>query len=150
MLSEASGIQILTNTGLYTAMNGKFLPKYAFTETPEQLAARWIDEAKNGIENTGIYPGFIKIAVERKPLEEIQRKIVTAACITHKETGLTIMSHTGLAIPAFQQLEILEQQGLIHQLLSGLMPTMKKIIANNWKQHGKEFGLPLTNLLPIN
>ena len=112
MLSEASGIQILTNTGLYTATNGKFLPEYAYTETAEQLATRWIDEAKNGIESTGIYPGFIKIAVERKPLEEIQRKIVKAACITHKATGLTIMSHTGLAVPAFQQLEILEQQGV--------------------------------------
>ncbi len=112
MLSEASGIQILTNTGYYTAMNGKFLPKHAFTETAEQLAARWIYEAKNGIEGTGIYPGFIKIAVERKPLKDIQRKIVAAACITHKATGLTIMSHTGLAVPAFQQLEILQQYGV--------------------------------------
>ncbi len=112
MLSEKSGVQILTNTGYYTAMNGKFLPKHAFTETPEQLAERWIFEAKNGIEGTGIFPGFIKISVERKPLEEINRKIVEAACIAHKATGLTIMSHTGLADPAFQQLEILEQYGI--------------------------------------
>ncbi len=112
MLSEKSGIQILTNTGYYSAVNAKYIPKHGFTETAEQLAVRWIDEAKNGIEGTGIYPGFIKIAVERKPLEEINRKVVEAACITHKATGLTIMSHTGLAVPAFQQLEILEQYGV--------------------------------------
>jgi phosphotriesterase-related protein len=112
MLSEKSGINIITNTGLYTAVGGKFLPLYAHTENAEQLAGRWINEAKNSIENTGIYPGFIKIAVERKPLEDIQRKTINAACIAHLATGLTIMSHTGLAVPAFQQLEILKKNGI--------------------------------------
>jgi phosphotriesterase-related protein len=112
ILSEKSGIQIITNTGYYSAVGAKFLPKHAFEETAEQLAARWIDEAKNGIEGTGIYPGFIKIAVERAPLEEINRKVVEAACITHKATGLVIMSHTGPAVPAFQELEILENYGV--------------------------------------
>ena len=112
MLSEKSGIQIITNTGYYSAVGGKFLPEHTFTETAEQLAARWIDEAKNGIEGTVIYPGFIKIAVEREPLEEIHRKVVEAACITHKATGLVIMSHTGPALPAFQEIEILKQNGI--------------------------------------
>ena len=111
-LSEKSGIQILTNTGLYTAVNGKFLPKFAFEESAEQLAERWIEEVRNGIEGSGVFPGFIKIAVERKPLEDIQRKIVEAAGITHKATGLVIMSHTGPAVPAFQEIEILEKMGI--------------------------------------
>jgi phosphotriesterase-related protein len=112
ILSEKSGIQILTNTGYYSAVGGKFIPKHGFEETAEQLANRWIDEAKNGIEGTGIYPGFIKIAVERAPLQEINRKVVEAACIAHKATGLTIMSHTGLAVPAYQEIEILKQYGV--------------------------------------
>ncbi len=111
-LSEKSGIQIITNTGYYSAVGAKFLPQHAFEESAEQLAERWIDEAKNGIEGTGICPGFIKIAVERKPLEEINRKVVEAACITHKATGLVIMSHTGPAVPAFQELEILKEFGV--------------------------------------
>jgi len=112
ILAEKSGIQIITNTGYYSAVGAKFIPKHGFTESAEQLAERWIKEAKNGIENTGVYPGFIKIAVERKPLEEINRKVVEAACITHKATGLTIMSHTGLALPAYQQLDILAEYGV--------------------------------------
>jgi len=112
LLSEKSGIQIITNVGYYSAVNAKFIPEHGFTETAEQLAERWIDQAKNGIEDTGVYPGFIKIAVERSPLEAINKKVVEAACITHKATGLTIMSHTGLAVPAFQQLEILEEYGI--------------------------------------
>ncbi|MFW6310455.1 MAG: phosphotriesterase family protein, partial [Prolixibacteraceae bacterium] len=112
ILSERSGIKLITNTGYYSAVNGKFLPEHAFEETAAQLADRWIDEAENGIEDTGVYPGFIKIAVERKQLEEIHRKVVEAACITHLATGLTIMSHTGLSTPAFQQLDILEEYGV--------------------------------------
>lgn len=112
ILSEKSGIQIITNVGYYSAVGAKFIPKHGFTESAEQLAQRWIYQAKNGIENTGVFPGFIKIAVERAPLKEINRKVVEAACITHKATGLTIMSHTGLAVPAFQQLDILKQYGI--------------------------------------
>ncbi|MCG6186798.1 phosphotriesterase family protein [Maribellus maritimus] len=112
MLVEKSGLQIIINTGYYSAVGAKYIPEHGFTETAEQLAERWIEEAKNGIEGTGVYPGFIKIAVERASLEEINRKVVEAACITHKATGLTIMSHTGLAVPAFQELEILKNYGV--------------------------------------
>ncbi len=112
ILTEKSGIQLITNTGYYSAVDAKFLPQHAFTETAEELAQRWIFEAKNGIEGTGVFPGFIKIAVERKSLEEINKKIVEAACITHKATGLTIMSHTGPAIAAFGQIDILEKYGI--------------------------------------
>ena len=111
-LSEKSGVQIITNTGYYTAMRGKYLPESAYSESAEEIASHWIDEAQNGIEGTGIYPGFIKIAVERAPLKEINRKIVEAACIAHRETGLTIMSHTGPAVPAFEQIEILKKQSI--------------------------------------
>lgn len=111
MLSEKSGIQIITNTGYYAA-NEKYVPDFAFTESAEELAARWIDEATNGIEGTGVYPGFIKIGVEPGPLTELNKKLVKAACITHRETGLTIMSHTGPAVPAFQELQILKENGI--------------------------------------
>lgn len=112
ILSEKSGIQILTNIGYYSAVGAKFIPEHGFTESAQQLANRWVFQAMNSIEETGIYPGFIKIAVERAPLEEINRKVVEAACITHKKTGLVIMSHTGLAVPAFQQIDILKKNGI--------------------------------------
>ncbi len=40
ILSEKSGIQILTNTGLYTAVGGKYLPPYAFTASAPAAAER--------------------------------------------------------------------------------------------------------------
>ena len=107
-LSKASGLHILTNTGLYGARNGMFLPDYVATETAEQLARRWIDEYRNGIDGTGIRPGFIKIGVNNGPLNEADRKLVEAAARTHAETGLTIAAHTGDAAAAMEELAIVQ------------------------------------------
>ncbi|WP_339753331.1 phosphotriesterase [Algoriphagus aquimarinus] len=112
-LSEQSGIQLITNTGFYGAVGGKYLPDFAFTETAEELANRWIDEFENGIGATGIKPGFIKISVnEESPLREIDSKLVKAAGFTHRETGLQIASHTGTWATAKQEVEILQEMGI--------------------------------------
>lgn len=80
--------------------------------SPEEIAQIWIEEAKNGIGNTGIKPGFIKIGVNDSDFSETDKKLVAAACLTHLETGLTIMSHTGRASAALAQLQILKQYGV--------------------------------------
>ncbi|MEP0712161.1 phosphotriesterase [Algoriphagus sp.] len=112
-LSEQSGIQLITNTGFYGAVEGKYLPDFAFTESAEQLSRRWIVEFENGIEETGIKPGFIKISVnEESPLREVDAKLVKAAGLTFKETGLNIYSHTGTWKTAKQEVAILEEMGV--------------------------------------
>ena len=40
------------------------------------------------------------------------RKIVTAAALTHNQTGLVIASHTGPDMPAFAQMEVLKANGV--------------------------------------
>ena len=75
-LSEQSGLNILTNTGYYGASDNKYLPKWAFTETAEQLAGRWVAEFEKGIEGTGIRPGFIKTGVNNGKLSELHRKLI--------------------------------------------------------------------------
>lgn len=111
-LSENRGIHILTNTGYYGAAGDKYVPAHAYDEQPEQLAARWIAEWKQGIDGTGIRPGFMKIGVDSGPLSEIDRKLVRAACIAHLDTGLTIASHTGDGTAALEQLDELESLGV--------------------------------------
>jgi phosphotriesterase-related protein len=112
ILAEKSGVQILINTGYYGAAGYKFLPPWAFTESAEQLAERWITEAKNGIEDTGVQPGFIKIGVNGGELSELETKLITAAGLAHLETGLTICSHTGPAAAALGQIAVLQKMGI--------------------------------------
>ena len=111
-LSELSGLNILTNTAYYGGSDHKFLPQHTFSETAVQLSARWINEWETGIDGTGIKPGFMKISVNPDHLSPISQKLVEAAAKTHLKTGLTIASHTGPAVAAFEEIEILKQQGV--------------------------------------
>ncbi|TVQ03636.1 MAG: phosphotriesterase [Balneolaceae bacterium] len=109
-ISDSTGLQIVTNTGIYGAADDRYIPDYAYHETSEELAARWIDEFRNGIDGTGIRPGFIKLAFDDGEPSEIDTKLFEAGVITHLETGLTIAVHTGSNLAAVQtQFEILEK-----------------------------------------
>ncbi len=110
-LADATGLEIWTNTGLYAARDRQYLPDYAKTETAPQIAKRWVEEHRKGVD--GMKPRFIKIGVNRAPLHELDRKIVQAAALCSQETGLTIASHTSGAGPAaLEQLEIVTATGL--------------------------------------
>jgi phosphotriesterase-related protein len=112
-ISEATEINILTNTGYYAAVNDRYVPAHAYRDSAEELARIWIKEFQKGIGDSGIRPGFIKIAVDLGPLSQIDAKIVRAAALTHLETGLTIASHTGDSLEAVSdQLKILAEEGV--------------------------------------
>ena len=112
-LSDSSGIHILTNTGYYGVGNNKFIPENAMNASPKDLAAHWINEYEHGIDGSGIKPGFIKISVENQDdLSQMHENLVRAAALTHLETGLTIVSHTGTDGPAIAQLKVLNDMGV--------------------------------------
>jgi len=112
-LSDKTGLNILTNTGYYGAKNNKFVPKIVFEASPEEIAKKWIDEFNNGIDSSGIRPGFIKISVDQdNKLSNLHEKLIRAAALTHLNTGLTIVSHTGPQGPALAQITILKQMGV--------------------------------------
>jgi len=132
-LSNSSGLNILTNTGYYGAVNNKYIPQHAFNETADQLAARWILEWDNGVDGTGVKPGFIKIGVEKGNLTDLHKKLVIAAARTHLKTGLTIASHTGPAIPAFEQLDILHNEGVAPEAFIWVHAQSEKDLGNHVK-----------------
>jgi predicted metal-dependent phosphotriesterase family hydrolase len=108
-----SGMQIVTNTGYYAAANARYVPEDAYKESAAQIADRWSREWFEGIDTTGIRPGFIKTAVGDGPLSEIERKLIQAALLTHKKTGLTIQTHLGGNVEVAQEiLGLLDQEGV--------------------------------------
>lgn len=109
-LAEATGVDIWINTGIYGAANHKFVPAFARTETAGQLAKRWIGEARQGVD--GVKPRFIKTGVNQAPLDELDRKLVEAAAMTSRETGLTIASHTNSGAAALEEVEIVTAKGI--------------------------------------
>jgi phosphotriesterase-related protein len=109
-LAQASELQIVTNTGYYGAGQNKFLPEHALTESPNDLSLRWLREWRDGIDQTGVRPGFIKIGVDAGPLSGVHRKLVRAAARTHLLSGLTIAAHTGDGTAALAELATLKQE----------------------------------------
>jgi len=103
-LADAVGMDIWTNTGIYGAANHKYVPAFARAESAEQLARRWIRETRRGVD--GVKPRFIKTGVNKGPLDGLDRKLVRAAAITSRESGLTIASHTGDGVAAVEEVEI--------------------------------------------
>ncbi len=111
-LSAATGLHILVSTGYFGAWGNRYLPPYVSSESVDQLAERMIGEWEDGIDDTGIKPGFIKIGFDPGNLPELHQKIVHAAARAHLKTGLPIASHTVGAICALEQIEILKNEGV--------------------------------------
>lgn len=111
-LSQESGLRIVSNTGYYGAAGDKHLPAHAFKESARDLAERWTNELRRGIDGTDILPGFMKIGVDPGPLSDVDRKLVEAAGIAHKAIAVPIASHTTDGVAAHQALDVLESQGV--------------------------------------
>ena len=109
-LADTTDIQIITNTGFYGAANDRYIPQFAYEKSEEEIAALWIDEFENGIDQTGIKLGFIKLAFDNGEPSEIDVKLFKAGILTHLATNLTMAVHTGNNPEAVdQQLKLLEQ-----------------------------------------
>ena len=111
-LSEASGVQIVTNTGYYGAVDNKYLPPHAFVESADDLAQRWLKEFAEGIDGTGIRPGFLKLGVGGGKLPPLHQKLLRAAARVHRAVGLPIAVHTGDGAAALDELRILGEENV--------------------------------------
>jgi phosphotriesterase-related protein len=109
-LSERSGLNVLTVTGNYAAFDNRFLADYVRTDSVEALADRWIREWHDGIDGTDVRPGFIKLGFNGGALSDVEKKLIRAAALAHRATGLTIGAHTGPATAAYEELAILEAE----------------------------------------
>jgi phosphotriesterase-related protein len=108
-ISDSSGVEIITNTGYYAGANDRYVPESAYESSSEEIAQIWIDEFEKGIDETGIRPGFIKLAFD-KGASEIDLKLFNAGILTHISTGLTMVVHAENNLQAVgKQLELLEK-----------------------------------------
>lgn len=115
-LSIATGLNIVTNTGFYGGANDKFIPKHAYSMSAQEMATHWTQEFEQGIDETGIRPGFIKIGVDSieskmSHLSKIDTTIVHAAAIVSQRTRLTVTCHTGGGYAGLSALRLFVQHG---------------------------------------
>jgi phosphotriesterase-related protein len=72
------------------------------------LTALFIREIREGIEDTGVKAGFIKIATSDTGMTAMEQKFLRAAGRAARDTGAVVASHTTSGLTAQKQVDILE------------------------------------------
>jgi phosphotriesterase-related protein len=117
-VSQKSGINIICATGVYfeeAGMAATFRHLHV-----EDIAENYILEIENGIGKSGIKPGVVKIATGQGQVTDYERKILQAAAIAAKATGLPVLSHTQKCTCGHDQIDyMIAGQLSPHRLLVG-------------------------------
>lgn len=108
-ISEQTGVHIVTTTGLYTEDSW---PEHYKEMGEEDYESFMLAEIADGIGNTGIKPGAIKIAV--LDLTEQQEKVLRAAGRVANESGMMLTVHPGFDIgnDGRRIIKILKEEGV--------------------------------------
>jgi phosphotriesterase-related protein len=115
-ISEKSGIHIICSTGLYSEAEGApgyFKVRQTFVgNAVEEIYELFMAEITQGIGETGIKAGVIKVATGDGIISPYEEIVLKAAAKTQKETGIPIMTHTGgAATMGIEQADLLISEG---------------------------------------
>ena len=108
-ISQNSGIHVIATTGLYTEDTW---PDRFREMTIKELMQYMQNEIDNGIEDTDIKPGHLKIAIT--DLTRQQERVIRAAARVSNDTGLSLTVHPGMIIGSDGRtiLKILREEGM--------------------------------------
>lgn len=107
-VSEATNFPIVVATGIYRE---PWVPDWAHAASEDALCAWMLRELNEGIEDTAVRAGFIKLSAGDDGLTEVEKKILRAAARAARATGAAIGSHTIRGRVVRDQLDILEASG---------------------------------------
>lgn len=110
-ISRASGVHVVMGAGWYREVT---YPDYIATTSTEELARFLVREIEEGVDGTGIRPGFIgEIGTERGSISPAQERVFRAAGRAHVRTGIPILTHTThWGELALEQLDLLAEEGV--------------------------------------
>ena len=107
-VSRGSGVNIICATGTW-----RDIPRVFWTATPDDIAPLYIREIQQGIEDTDIKAGVIKVANDMGGVTPEGEIILRAAARAHKATGVPISTHTWAPERVGeQQVAIFEDEGI--------------------------------------
>jgi phosphotriesterase-related protein len=108
-LAEVTPIHIVAPTGVYREA---FTPPSLQELSAEALAEMWVRDLTEGIEDTEVRAGFIKISMSDDGPTRLEVRNLKAAVLASRQTDAVVASHTASGAIARRQMEILESAGL--------------------------------------
>jgi phosphotriesterase-related protein len=114
-LAEATPIHILAPTGVY---RDAYIPASLREMDENKLADLWTRELTEGMEETSLRAGFIKLAMSDDGITALETRNLKAAAQASINTGAIIASHTIGGRVARHEMDILEKAGLdLHRFI---------------------------------
>jgi phosphotriesterase-related protein len=108
-LADVTPIHLIVPTGVYREA---FTPPSLRELSAEALAEIWIRELTEGIEDTEVCAGFIKISMSDDGPTPLEVRNLKAAALASRQTGSAVVSHTASGAVAQREMGILESAGL--------------------------------------
>jgi len=110
-ISEESDVHVVMGAAWYREV---VYPDYIVEELPDALADRVVAEFVDGVDGSGIRPGFIgEIGTERGHITPSCERVFRASARAHRRTGAPIMTHTThWGELAIEQLDLLSEEGV--------------------------------------
>ena len=113
-ISEQSGLQIICATGFY--YEGEGAPPYfkfraSLGSAEQEISEMFMKEITDGIGQTGIKPGIIKLASSKDEITDYEKMFFRAAAQAQQETGITILTHTQEGTMGPEQARFLLEHG---------------------------------------
>ena len=108
-LAEGTSIHIVVPTGVY---RDAYIPASLREASEGELADLWTKELTQGIEDTSIRAGFIKLAMSDDGPTALEIRNLKAAARASQNTGAVIAIHTIGGRIAGEEMDILESAGL--------------------------------------
>ncbi len=117
-VAQRSGMRIICTTGAYKQNEGL---TYTFGALPvEDITAIYVKELTEGIGESGIRAGLVKVATGALTMTEYERKLLVAGGRAAAAVGCPVITHTDDASLGLEQIEVLTAQGVpAHRILVG-------------------------------
>lgn len=124
-IAESTGLQIICATGYYS--ESKHSPEIyklnqGSTQTEDAIYELFRQELRDGIGQTGIKAGVIKLASSKGLITDYETMFFRAAAKVQQETGAIIITHTEGGTMGAEQAELLQSNGADpHRVVIGHM-----------------------------
>ncbi|HEU4430149.1 MAG TPA: phosphotriesterase-related protein [Myxococcota bacterium] len=122
-VAARTGFQIIVATGLYKQEEGGAAYwhfRNSFGDVTNAIAELFIREIEDGVGETGVRAGIIKLATGRGKMTDYERQIFTAAAKASVATGAPITTHTDGGTVGDLQQQLLTSLGVpAHRIVIG-------------------------------
>ena len=108
-IAQATGVHVICCTGFHKQL---FMPPWFGDKTDGELYDILMNEVTNGLDDTEIHPGVIKLGTSFEEVTAAEKRSIEAVARVHRDTGIPISTHCDKGTMGMDQLRLLEKHGV--------------------------------------